>query len=209
MRCKECKDKFIPKAFNQKFCMLKDDCIKAFMGSLKEQRKKDWNKHKAERMPVLYPKKYKGYLNSECQKLARKIDNHFNFNCIDCDRPFAAQQDGGHFNSKGKKASLSWNLHNIHSQRSECNCNGLGGGRERQYYDGLIKRYGQEYAEYVDIGLQKEYKYIGLNENEVAEKLAIVRKINREFDNIVNDLELNSIDMRSYFNGLIGIYKNN
>jgi hypothetical protein len=25
----------------------------------------------------------------------------------------------------------------------------------------------------------------------------------------VKDLELNSIDMRSYFNGLIGIYKNN
>ena len=138
-------------------------------------------KEKKDKAPYLYPKKYKGLLDKECQKLARMIDNHFKFNCIDCDRPFGKQQDGGHFNAKGKNASLRWNLHNIHSQRSECNCNGLGGGRERQYYEGLIKRYGKEYAELVDIGLQVKYKYIGLKDNEISEKLAIVRKLIRDF----------------------------
>ena len=210
-RCKKCKQKFEAKFFNQKFCKGNNDCLTAEAMYLLEQKKKadekKWRQEKKEKLPILYPRKYKGYLNQECQKLARKIDNHFGFNCIDCDRPFANQQDGGHFNSKGKNASLSWNLHNIHSQRSECNQNGIGGGRERQYYDGLIKRYGNEYAEFVDVGLQKKYKYIGLKENEIAEKLAIVRKINREFDNIVQDLELNSIELREYFNKKIGIYE--
>jgi len=208
MRCKNCKDKFEVRVFLQKYCMEKDECIQMELDYKREQsakqKKRDWNKEKKEKAPYLYPRKYKGFLDKECQKLARMIDNKFGFNCIDCDRPFGKQQDGGHFNSKGKNRSLAWNLHNIHSQRSECNCNGLGGGRERQYYDGLIKRYGGDYAEMVDIGLQKKYKYIGLNDNEIGDKLALVRKLIRDFDTFVlND----SIQARDMFNNLIGIYK--
>lgn len=188
--------------------MEKDECITAFRVSVQNAQKKKedkaWNQKKREKMPSLYPRKYKGFLDKECQKLARMIDNRFNYNCIDCDRPFGKQQDGGHFNSKGKNRSLAWNLHNIHSQRSECNCNGLGGGRERQYYDGLIKRYGQDYAEMVDVGLQKKYKYIGLKDNEISEKLAVIRKIIRDFDTFVLT---GGVQARDLFNNIIGIYK--
>jgi len=199
-RCKNCKEKFEATYFNEKYCK-KDECksieVNKLLKKVKEKKHKEWNKEKKDKAPYLYPKKYKGLLDKECQKLARMIDNHFKFNCIDCDRPFGKQQDGGHFNAKGKNASLRWNLHNIHSQRSECNCNGLGGGRERQYYDGLIKRYGKEYAQMVDIGLQVKYKYIGLKDNEISEKLAIVRKLIRDF----KTYELkNGIQAREMFN---------
>lgn len=211
-RClnKNCRDKFVAKVFLQKHCMEKDECIQMeieYKKKLNEKKKrKEWAKEKTEKAPYLYPLKYKKLLAKECQKLARMIDAYFKFNCIDCNKPFGNQTDGGHFNSKGKNMSLAWNLHNIHSQKSDCNQNGIGGGKERQYYDGLISRYGKKYAEYVDVGLQKEYKYIGLFDTEIAEKLAIVRKIIREFDTF----ELtDSITARSMFNNLIGIYPNN
>ncbi|MCB0744206.1 MAG: recombination protein NinG [Ignavibacteriae bacterium] len=206
-KCKYCNSKFEQYEFNNKFC--KDlDCQTAkamfLLAKKKKQDDKEWNEYKKEAKPRLYPKKYKSKLADECQKLARMIDNKFNYNCIDCDRPFGKQQDGGHFKSKGSNMTLAFNLHNIHSQRSECNCNGLGGGRERQYYDGLIKRYGIEYAEMVDVGLQKKYKHIGLKGNEIAEKLELVRKLIRDFDTF--DFK-DGNHARELLNKLIGIYK--
>ena len=124
--------------------------------------------------------------------------------CIDCDKPFGKQQDGGHFNSKGDNGTLRWNLHNIHSQKSDCNRNGLGGGRRLEYFRGLVKRYGVEYAEMVDTGLQVKYKYLGLTNKEVGEKLILVNKLIRDFDTFqLRD----GIQAREMFNNLIGIYK--
>lgn len=200
-RCKTCKEKFTPKVFNQKNCFENKECIEA---EYLLKRKAKWDKEKKEKEPLLKPKKYKLTLAAECQKLARMIDNKFHYNCIDCNRPFGNQQDGGHFKSKGSNMSLAYNLHNIHSQRSECNQNGLGGGKERQYYNGLIQRYGEEYAEFVDIGLQKKYKQVGLKEPEVPEKIAIVRKIIRDFDTFVLT---DGRQARELFNQIIGIYK--
>jgi len=214
LKCKNCKEKHTP--FNSLDNWCKEiDCQTAkamhLLGQKKKQdekaekkQKHEWAKEKKEKAPYLYPKKYKGKLADACQMLARKIDNYFGYLCIDCGKPYGKQQDGGHFNSKGKNMSIAFNLHNIHSQKSDCNQNGLGGGRERQYYDGLISRYGAKYAEYVDIGLQKEFKYIGLLDTEIAEKLAIVAKLNRDFDTFKLT---SSIGARTMFNNIIGIYQ--
>jgi len=43
MRCKNCRDKFEPVRFNQKFC-LKNECLKAFVEDVKQ---KEWKKTKA------------------------------------------------------------------------------------------------------------------------------------------------------------------
>ena len=43
MRCKNCKDKFEPINFNQKYC-LKDECIKVFVEVTKA---KAWNQRKS------------------------------------------------------------------------------------------------------------------------------------------------------------------
>jgi hypothetical protein len=207
LKCKNCKQKHSPFNSLDNWCKEIDCQTKKAMHLLGNKKKSDKKKQRDEdnkKLPGLYPRKYKGFLDKECQKLARMIDNKFGFKCIDCGKDYGKQQDGGHFNSKGKNRSLAWNLHNIHSQKSDCNRNGLGGGRERQYYDGLISRYGLKYAEFVDVGLQKEFEYIGLNNDEIGVKLALVRKLIRDFDTFVLT---NSISARCMFNNIIGIYK--
>ena len=42
--CKNCSDKFTPKYFLQKFCLEKDECIKAFSTWVGEQNKKKIDK---------------------------------------------------------------------------------------------------------------------------------------------------------------------
>ena len=65
-RCKCCKDKFEAKFPFQKYCMQKDICISKHIEVIrdkqKQQRYKSWVKKKKEISPIVYPKKFKGYL---------------------------------------------------------------------------------------------------------------------------------------------------
>jgi len=206
-KCKSCNEKFEPRFSTlEKFCW-QPECktIEAMkkLDAHKKVEQKEWMQRKKKIDIEINPSKYKKMLQEDINKLARMIDNSFNLNCIDCDKPFGKQQDGGHFKSVGSNASIRFNLHNIHSQKSECNQNGIGGGRERQYYDGLIKRYGQEYAELVDLELQKKYKYLGLKNHEIPEKLKIVRGLIRDFDTFHFE---NPKQARDVLNKIIGIY---
>jgi len=207
MKCKACNTTFIPKYFNQKFCVDNDECLKAFSDYAKitkeKTERKEWSKRKKKMDIEVNNPKYKKFLQDEINKLARMIDNYFEFKCIDCGKDYGKQQDGGHFKSVGSNASLRYNLHNIHSQKSDCNQNGLGGGRERQYFQGLIDRYGLKYAEMVDVELQQKYKYIGLKANEYPDKIKIVRDLIKNFDTYSFET---SDKARELLNKLIGIY---
>ena len=67
----------------------------------------------------------------------------------------------------------------MHSARSECNK--YSDNHKTGYREGIIERYSAEYMDRID-GLDLKYKDIKLTNKEVAEKLKIVRKLNREFD---------------------------
>ena len=80
-RCKNCKEKFEAKYFNQKFCMDKDDCIKEFNQSVKliiEKQKKDkWTLEKSEISESLKTKsEYEKELQKEINTIARLIDKN-------------------------------------------------------------------------------------------------------------------------------------
>jgi hypothetical protein len=207
-RCRNCKEKFTPRFKTTEPYCWKEECkeveVKLFFESKKKKEVKDWKVKKSELKPYTHSKEYKKAFQDEINKLSRLIDNRFNYTCIDCGKPYGKQQDGGHFNSVGSNATIRYNLHNIHSQKSDCNRNGMGSGMLREYYQGLIERYGLEYAEMVDTGLQNKYKYIGLTEVEIVEKLKIVRKLNRDFDTFVFT---DAISARTTLNNLIGIYQ--
>ena len=191
--------------------MDKDECIKAHVGYAKLQREKkkekelkDWNKERRKREPDAKPTKYRKLLNSEVQRLARLIDKKCGITeCIDCNKTLTKKVDGGHFHSKSSNASIAWNLHNIHTQRSECNMPEIGGGRRLEYYEGLAKKYGQEYADYVRYDIVRLYPTIHVSNQEVAEKVTLVRKINREIDTYKFS---DPITARTMFNKIIGIY---
>lgn len=170
----------------------------------KQLKLKRWAKEKRTKLPELYPRKYKGYLQDEINKLARKIDSKLLHNtCMDCDKTLIGikQVDGAHFTSVGSNPTIRYNLHNIHSARSDCNS--YSDTHHEGYKEGIIKRYGKPYLNQIE-GLKLKYKIIKLSNKEVAEKLAIVRKLNRDFDTFEI---IDGVSARDLFNKKIGIYK--
>jgi hypothetical protein len=207
-RCKGCNEKFVAKRFLQKYCGIKLDCkVAEGLHNLELKQKKDkkrFNDFKESVRPYSHSKENKRNLQAEINKLSRMIDAKYNYRtCIDCDKPFK-KIDAGHFNSVGDNPTLRFNLHNVHSQAYECNRNGLGGGKQLGYFRGLQKRYSDHYADYIETGLQKEYLYIGLSEQEIYDKLKLVRAIVRNFDTY---MFVDSIHARDMFNTIIGIYE--
>jgi len=141
-------------------------------------------------------------LQKDINKLSRLIDSKFNYKCIDCDNDFGKQTDAAHLHNVSGNENIRYNLHNLHSARSHCNR--YSSEHKVGYRIGIEKRYGKEYLNYIKIEMPLKYKYIGLLDNEVKEKLKIVRKLIRDFETF--DLK-DGIHARNIFNKIIGIYK--
>jgi len=210
MRCKTCKEKFDQYEFNNKFCK-KIDCqtAKALfkLSLIKKQDSKDWKERQTkmkESIGYTTKKPPKNVLQDEINKLVRVIDNKFSHHCISCDtKSDTVQYAGGHRISVGACISIRYNLNDIHKQ---CNkrCNQQLSGNPDGYDEGLIKRYGLEYKNYVKYELRKKYNYIDLGGLDYAVKIALVRKLIRDFDTFqLKD----GIQARKLFNKIIGIYK--
>lgn len=210
-RCLECKIKFKPVKFLQKYCKGNDECLtaealylldkmkKVNAKKVKDNKKQEREKDKVMKIEV-YSKENKKLLQSEINKLCRMIDNKFNYKCIDCDQPFGNQTDGAHFTSVGANTSTRFHLHNIHAARAYCNQ--YSDVHKEGYIAGLEKRYGEEYLKMVE-GLPLKYPLVKLSNVEIHEKLTIVRKLVRTFDTYKFE---NAISARSMFNKIIGIY---
>jgi transcription initiation factor TFIIIB Brf1 subunit/transcription initiation factor TFIIB len=197
-KCKICKGLFEPKYTpGQPVCGL-FACIMEYKAI---QEEKEWQKRKKELQVELYPKKQKSFLQNEINKLAKMIDAKFNYPCIDCDRPYGKQIDACHFHNKASHGYISFNLHNLHSGRSDCNQ--YSSEHKSNYYEGLIKRYSQEYANYVRNGLPLLPKE-NLTPMVIQEKTRLVRQIMREFDKYeIKD----GMQGRDLLNEVIGLYQ--
>ena len=177
MRCKICNIKFETKYFNQKTC-LNAECDLSYSKEVVLSKWQD-NARKAQKPVKKTVTSVKTLLQTEVNKLARQIDKHFNYTCIDCGKEYGKQTDGAHYHNVGGNENLRYNLHNIHSARAYCN------------------RYNTEH---------KKYPVLKLNELELKAALKIVRKLNRDFQTHLTG-HLDGAMMRAYFNDLIGIYK--
>jgi hypothetical protein len=207
-KCKICKNTFKPIYSTLEQCCSSFECRSTFAiqvaqknreKALKEEEKA-WKERKKEGKEKLYPKETKKELQREINKLSRLIDERFGYKCICCGREYGKQRDAAHYSSIGANATIRFNLHNIHMADSYCN--NYSNTHISGYYDGLIKRYGQEYADYVKYELPKT-EIIKLLPNEIQEKLKLVRSIIRNIDTYVfNDGKHG----RDIFNSLIGIY---
>lgn len=207
-KCKYCKIPFEPRYFNQKYCLHNEECISASykyaIDKVNKAKKKEYKQKKIE----LNPKKGISYLQDEINKLARMIDKHFNYSCIDCgkrldyNKPIAV--NGAHRFNVGGNENIRFNLHNIHSSTQWCNCYNT--EHKTGYDKGLITRYGNEYFEYIHFEMPLKYKSLKLKSNEIEEALKITRKLIRDFDNHISENDLDGSMLRSHFNKLIGIY---
>ncbi len=143
---------------------------------------------------------YAKELQREINKLARQIDAKFGYKCIDCGGDYGKQTDGAHFHSVGGNNSVRYNLHNIHSAKSDCN--NYSENHKSGYIEGLKSRYGEEYFKMVD-GLPLKYPVIKLSHQEIYDKLKIVRRLNREFKKMPFK---SAIKARNSLNKMIEIY---
>lgn len=204
-KCVWCKASFVVVRPLQKVCSL--ECAKLNAEDKKNHEKKvhdkEWRIRKLKMTIEAKPETYKSKLQKSVNLLARMIDAKFELKCIDCGKNFGNQCDGGHFASVGSDPSLRYNLHNIHSQKSDCNQNGLGGGKRLEYRRGLESRYGIEYADYVEFELPNKYKLIKLSNQEVYDCHKIALKVIRQFKHLKFDTP---IDGRNLVNSLLGIY---
>ncbi len=115
-RCKNCKDKFEAKHFNQKYCF-KPECVKAWVETAKQ---KNWKKQKKELKKKL----------ETVQSLTKKAQTYFNAyirardkhkTCVSCDKPLGSKFDAGHYYSAGGFGSVRFNELNVHGQCVYCN----------------------------------------------------------------------------------------
>ncbi len=208
--CKICKTKFTPYRTTQPTCK---GCEFGYaMMKLAEKKKVDKVEGKEklrQQKAKVYSKEYKVELQNEINRLARMIDERFNYACVDCDKEVRYKRNdtrpmdanGSHLHNVSGNENIRYNLHNIHT--SKIKCNQFEGGRKEDYKKGLVKRYGKGYLEVVE-GRGVAYPYLGLMEIEVVEKIKIVRKLIRTLDTYCFR---DGIQGRSMINKIIGIYK--
>lgn len=204
-KCLVCKTKFEVKSNFHWLCSA--ECARVKVNEALEKKKAqikktEWTKEKAQLKISTHTKEYKKALQNEINKLSRMIDAKFNnITCIDCNKTFGKQIDAAHFHSTGSNSSLRYHLDNLHSAKSDCNQ--YSNKHISGYKLGLIDRYGKVYAEYVIEQLPLMYPLLKLTNNEIYEKLAIVRKLVRDFDTFKFD---NALMARLQLNKIIGIY---
>lgn len=136
-RCKNCKEKFEAKHFNQKYCF-KSECVKVWVELAKV---KNWKKEK---------KRLKEELET-VQSLTKKAQTYFNTYirerdkdkmCVSCDAKLGSKFDAGHYFSAGGHASIRFNENNVHGQCVACNQHKH--GNLLNYQIGIERRIGGE-----------------------------------------------------------------
>jgi len=136
-RCKNCKDKFTPAHFNQKFCF-KDECKTVW---IETEKAKQWVKEKRER-------KEKLETVQDLMKKAQKVFNEFirlrdkDKHCISCGTKLKGKYDAGHYFSSGGHKNITFNEDNVHGQCVYCNQHKH--GNLIAYQVGIEKRIGGE-----------------------------------------------------------------
>lgn len=203
-RCKSCGNKFEQYSFNNKFCKDLDCQVARGLFLLEKAKKRDLNQReelKKEQARVTTRKRKKD-LQDEINKLSRFIDYRFKFLCIDTDKPIIGSGNAAHYKNVGGHENIRYNLHNIHL--STVYSNKYNPEHKKGYKSGLIKRYGVDYEEYLENGLNLTYPTMHFTSEEIKQALKITRSILRTFDTY--DLT-NPIIARDQFNSIIGLYK--
>jgi len=152
MRCKNCKEKFEPVRFNQKYC-LKDECIRVFV---EEAKSKAWKKTKAKMKNDLLT--IQDYI-----KLAQQTFNKYinlrdkKLPCISCGKPITGRVNASHYFNANNHWNVRFNEFNVHS--SCITCNQYLSGNLIEYRKGLINKIGEEQLTLLELEANKTRKF--------------------------------------------------
>jgi hypothetical protein len=152
MRCKNCKEKFEPKTFLQKYCF-KDECMRVFVEKTKE---KAWKEKKQKMQQDL--ETVQDYV-----KMAQIIFNKYirlrdkGNVCISCQKPINGVSHASHYLSAGGHSNVRFNEDNVWVSCYKCNV--MLSGNQVEYRKALIKKIGIERVEWLEDNGSIERKF--------------------------------------------------
>jgi len=145
-RCRNCKEKFEPTVFLQKYCTKHEACREAFSvyAASKYRREQKVQERAAISEMRDNVTDYKKKLQLKVQEIARLID--YGQPCL-ATQVTPNQIHGGHVFSRGAHSNISFNLHNIHRQSAQSN---HFQSDDIKMQEGLKREYGIEYFNFVN-----------------------------------------------------------
>ena len=136
MRCKNCKEKFEPVRFNQKYCFNKM-CVDAWV---QEAKVKDWKKTKAKmKAELMTLQDYIKLAQITFNKYIRLRDK--GNVCISCQK-IPKKENAGHFYNANNHYNVRFDENNVHLQCEHCNT--FLSGNLINYRENLLKKIGAE-----------------------------------------------------------------
>jgi hypothetical protein len=118
MKCKNCKEKFEPIKFLQKYC-LKDECVRVWVES---EKTKAWKKTKAKMKNDLETiQELIKATQIIFNKYIRLNDKLLGNPCFSCRKPLGDKYDAGHFFNANNHWNVRFDERNVHSQCVHCN----------------------------------------------------------------------------------------
>lgn len=202
-KCKHCRDRFVPFFQNtdQKYCMKKDECIKAHADHVEEKR---WKQKKTDMQHELKTHSdWSKELQIEINTIVRLIDK--GSVCISSLKPLNEKYDAGHRFSVGVFPALRFHLFNIYSQ--SVHDNQYNSGNPDGFDKGLETIYGAQHLGDVHF-LKIQYPSLKLTIPELIAAKSRAKKI-------VKDLKAMDLvyppnvrkELRKKYNEKLGIYK--
>jgi hypothetical protein len=136
MRCKNCKEKFEPLRFNQKYCM-NEECVRVWVET---EKQKQWKAKKTRlKKELMSLQDWLKLAQMTFNKWIRHRDK--GLNCISCDKP-PKKANAGHYFSQGGHSNVRFHEDNVHLQCEHCNS--YLSGNLLNYQIGIEKRIGGE-----------------------------------------------------------------
>jgi len=161
MRCKNCKEKFEPIRFNQKFC-LKEDCVRVWVAFEKE---KAWKKTKAKaKLDLMTIQDYIKLAQQVFNKYIRLRDK--GQLCISCQKK-PLKENAGHYFNANNHWNVRFNEFNVHLQCEHCNT--YLSGHLIEYRKGLIDKIGIEQLTLLEAEANKTRKFTKEELKEIIE----------------------------------------
>jgi hypothetical protein len=166
-KCKVCQEFFIPIQFAQTACGYK--CAIIHSKNLKLQKElKDWKAEKAilkDKLKTLG--QYEAEAKKSFQKWIRMRDDKQP--CISCGIEQTDLWDGGHYKKAEIYSGVIFNENNCHKQCRKCNR--FLNGNELNYRQGLIQRYGIDFADKIEQKANETRNHKFTKEELIAKKM--------------------------------------
>jgi len=166
-KCKVCSQKFVLERFNQQTCDYKC-AIQLAKNKQKEKEQKEWKAEKAilkDKLKTLG--QYEAEAKKSFQKWIRMRDDKQP--CISCGIKQTDLWDGGHYKKAEIYSGVIFDENNCHKQCRKCNR--FLNGNELNYRQGLIQRYGIDYADQIEQKANETRNYKFSKEELIAKKL--------------------------------------